>query len=325
MAHAAQHPVPGVHHTPPLVGIVGATGTGKSDRALDIAQRLIDAGQAVEIVNADAMQLYRGMDIGTAKVPESDRRGIPHHVLDVWEVTREASVADYQTLARSVISDIQQRGALPLLVGGSGLYVSAVVYEFEFPGTDKKIRESLEQRLEKEGIGVLQAELASKDPLAATAIDPKNVRRVLRALEVITLTGKPFGAGLDAEQRPWQENFVMIGLEVPRDELVITLDARVDTMWEKGFVDEVSGLIPQGIEQGITASRAIGYQQALAFLSGTLSEQEAREETQALTRRYARRQVSWFRRNSDTVWCDPRASTCVDEALGLIAARRGSH
>ena len=322
MANARQNAVPAVHHTPPLVAIVGATGTGKSDMALTIAKRLMDAGQAVEIVNADAMQLYRGMDIGTAKVPESERRGIPHHLLDVWEVTREASVADYQKLARSVISDIQRRGALPLLVGGSGLYVSAVVYEFEFPGTDKKIREGLEKRLEKEGIAVLQAELHSKDPLAGAAIDPKNVRRVLRALEVIALTGKPIGAGLDAEQRPWQEDVVMIGLEVPREELVTTLDARVLTMWEKGFVGEVSGLISAGIEKGVTASRAIGYQQVLGFLAGRLSEQEALEETQALTRRYARRQVSWFRRNSDTVWFDPRVSSSVEQGVRLITARR---
>lgn len=324
MASARPNAVPAAHHTPPLVGIVGATGTGKSDMALNVAQRLLDAGHHVEIVNADAMQLYRGMDIGTAKLPESERRGIPHHLLDVWEVTREASVADYQTLARSVIVDIQKRGALPILVGGSGLYVSAVVYEFEFPGTDKKIREGLEKRLEQEGIAALQAELASKDPLAGAAIDPRNVRRVLRALEVITLTGKPFGAGLDAEQRPWQENAVMIGLEVPRDELVATLDARVKSMWDRGFMAEVSGLISQGIEKGVTASRAIGYQQALAFLAGTLGEKEAQEETQALTRRYARRQVSWFRRNSDTVWCDPRVSGSLDQCVRLIAASDAS-
>lgn len=324
MGNAGRNAAPAVHHTPPLVGIVGATGTGKSDMALTLAERLIGAGQDVEIVNADAMQLYRGMDIGTAKLPESERRGIPHHLLDVWEVTREASVADYQTLARSVIVDIQKRGALPILVGGSGLYVSAVVYEFEFPGTDKKIREGLEKRLEQEGIAALQAELVSKDPLAGAAIDPRNVRRVLRALEVITLTGKPFGAGLDAEQRPWQENAVMIGLEVPRDELVATLDARVESMWDRGFMAEVSGLISQGIEKGVTASRAIGYQQALAFLAGTLGEKEAQEETQALTRRYARRQVSWFRRNSDTVWCDPRVSGSLDQCVRLIAASDAS-
>ena len=322
MGNALPHPVPAAQHTPPLVAIVGATGTGKSDMALNIAKRLLDAGEAVEIVNADAMQLYRGMDIGTAKVPESERRGIPHHLLDIWEVTREASVADYQKLARSVISDIQTRGAVPLLVGGSGLYVSAVVYEFEFPGTDKKIRERLEKRLETEGIAVLQAELVNKDPLAGAAIDPKNVRRVLRALEVIELTGKPFGAGLDAEQRPWQENVVMIGLEVPREELIATLDARVESMWEQGFVGEVSGLISAGIEKGVTASRAIGYQQVLGFLAGRLSEQEALEETQALTRRYARRQVSWFRRNSDTVWYDPRVATSAEQGVRLITARR---
>lgn len=321
MAHAAPTASPEPHGAPGVVAIVGATGTGKSDMALELAGRLNDSGQAAEIVNADAMQLYRGMDIGTAKVPESERRGIPHHLFDVWEVTREASVAEYQKIARSVILDIQQRGAVPLLVGGSGLYVSAVVYEFEFPGADKKIREGLEKRLHREGIGVLHTELASKDPLAAAAIDPKNLRRVLRALEVIALTGKPFGAGLDAEQRPWQENLVMIGLEVPREELVPALDARVESMWDRGLVEEVTGLMSAGIENGVTASRAIGYQQALSFIAGTLSRHEALQETQSLTRRYARRQVSWFRRNSDTVWCDPRTPASVETCLDLLTLR----
>ena len=320
MAHS--EPVSQVN--PPLVAIVGATGTGKSDLALDLATSLIEGGQSVEIVNADAMQLYRGMNIGTAKVPESNRRGIPHHLFDVWDVTVEASVAGYQTLARAVILDIQRRGAIPLLVGGSGLYVSAVIYEFDFPGTDKDVRTTLEERLETEGIEALQAELAQKDPLAAAAIDPRNTRRVIRALEVISLTGKPFGAGLDAEQRPWQDNLLILGLEVPRDELVTRLDQRVTRMWDAGLVDEVKSLIPAGIESGVTASRAIGYQQALAYLSKTLSQEVAIEETQALTRRYARRQVSWFRRNTDTVWLDPRDAKTLITALQLVTERLAS-
>lgn len=320
MAHS--EPVSQVN--PPLVAIVGATGTGKSDLALDLATSLIEGGQSVEIVNADAMQVYRGMNIGTAKVPESNRRGIPHHLFDVWDVTVEASVAGYQTLARAVILDIQRRGAIPLLVGGSGLYVSAVIYEFDFPGTDKDVRATLEARLETDGIEALQAELAQKDPLAAAAIDPRNTRRVIRALEVITLTGKPFGSGLDAEQRPWQDNLLILGLEVPRDELVTRLDQRVASMWDAGLVDEVKSLIPAGIESGVTASRAIGYQQALAYLSKTLTQEEAIEETQALTRRYARRQVSWFRRNTDTVWLDPREPKTLITALQLVTERLAS-
>jgi len=321
MPAARRNIVPNTEPLSPIVALVGATGTGKSDMAIGLATALTQAGHPVEIVNADAMQLYRGMDIGTAKIPESDRNNIPHHLFDVWDVTREASVADYQTAARAVIVSIQQRGAIPLLVGGSGLYVSAVLYEFDFPGTDKKIREQLEQRLNTEGIEALQAELADKDPLAAAAIDPRNTRRVLRALEVIALTGKPFGAGLDAEQRPWQENYVIVGLEVPRDELVTTLDQRVDSMWDSGFVEEVVGLIPKGLPEGVTSSRAIGYQQVLAFLAGEMSEAEAIEETKSLTRRYARRQVSWFKRNTHTVWCDPRHPDTLQTCTDLVTHR----
>lgn len=290
--------------SPPIVAIVGATGTGKSECAIAVAETLAERGYRAEIVNADAMQLYRGMDIGTAKVPPAERRGVVHHLLDVWEVTLEASVADYQALARVTIADIQSRGVVPILVGGSGLYVSAVVYEFEFPGTDKDVRAGLEARLEAEGRDALVAELMEKDPLAAAAIDPHNVRRVIRALEVIEVTGKPFGAGLDAERRAWQRTTHIVGLRAPRDELVGRLDARVERMWASGLLDEVRGLIPQGIERGVTASRAIGYQQALAVVHGTLSEADALADTQSLTRRYARRQVSWFGRNTETRWCE---------------------
>lgn len=295
----------------PIVAIVGATGTGKSDLAIAVATTLRDSGVSAEIINADAMQLYRGMNIGTAKVPPSERQGIPHHLLDVWEVTREASVADYQTMARSAILDVQSRGAVPLLVGGSGLYVSAVLYEFEFPGTDPTVRERFEARLAAEGINSLVQELAEKDPLAAAAIDPQNHRRVLRALEVIELTGKPFGAGLDAEKHQWQENIVVCGVHRERDELVTALDARVLQMWEGGLLEEVQGLIPEGLPRGITASRAIGYQQALEYLAGTSTMAEAIESTQSLTRRYARRQVSWFRRDDRTIWLTSGDTTNV--------------
>ena len=305
---------------PPLVALVGATGTGKSNLALSVALELGESGVAVEIVNADAMQLYRGMDIGTAKVPDSQRGGIPHHVFDIWEVTREASVADYQSIARAAIRDVQSRGAVPLLVGGSGLYVSAVLYEFEFPGTDPAVRARLEERLEAEGIEVLLSDLTAKDPLAAAAIDPKNTRRVIRALEVIEVTGTPFGAGLDAEHRPWQEGTLVFGLDRDREGLVEALDRRVLAMWEEGFVDEVRGLIPAGIEHGLTASRAIGYQQVLEYLAGQVSEQDAIQSTQALTRRYARRQVSWFRRDQHTVWLDSEDTEAPQHVAAAIRA-----
>ncbi len=302
----------------PVVAIVGATGTGKSDLAIELAQKLSETGDRVEIVNADAMQLYRGMDIGTAKVPETERGGIPHHLLDVWEVTREASVADYQAMARAIIQNIQSRGAIPLLIGGSGLYVSSVLYEFEFPGTDPQIRALIEARLEKEGLAPLLEELAGKDPLAAAAIDPQNTRRVIRALEVIEVTGKPFGAGLDAEHRPWQTSTVVVGLHRERADLVEILNQRVEAMWERGLADEVQDLIPLGIERGVTASRAIGYQQALEFLAGEMSKEEAIQSTQSLTRRYARRQVSWFKRDQNTLWLSSDEPGIRDRALGVL-------
>ena len=311
MTHAARASQTAIHR--PIVAVVGATGTGKSSFALDLAEALGNIGLPSDIVNADAMQLYKGMDIGTAKVPPSLRRGITHHLFDIWNVTTEASVAEYQSIARAVIRDIQSRGRVPILVGGSGLYVSSVLYEFEFPGTDPAVRAELELRAETEGTDSLMAELAQKDPLAAAAIDPQNVRRVVRALEVIHVTGKPFGAGLDAERRPWQTKTHILGLHREREDLVVALDARVVGMWEDGLVEEVESLIPGGLRQGVTASRAIGYQQVLEFLDGNCSRQDAIENTQALTRRYARRQVSWFRRDQNITWFssgDEEALTC---------------
>jgi tRNA dimethylallyltransferase len=301
-----------------IAAIVGATGTGKSDLALDLAELLIARGTPAEIVNADASQLYRGMDIGTAKVPVSDRRGIPHHLFDVLDVTEEASVARYQTDARAVIDDIESRGATAILVGGSGLYVWSVLFDFEFPGTDPAIRERLERRLETEGTGALAAELSVKDPEAFEGIDPRNGRRLVRALEVIEITGKPFGAGLGAEDRPWRPH-AMIGLQVPRDELTDRLDARARAMFDNGLVDEVRALIPLGIENGVTASRAIGYTQALNVIHGTSTVEEAIDETAALTRRYARRQVSWFTRNPQIHWFDAPASP--EAVLAVIDSR----
>lgn len=286
-----------------ILAIVGATGTGKSDLALDVAEEVIASRRSAEIVNADASQLYRGMNIGTAKVPPNERRGIPHHLFDVLNVTEEASVASYQEEARRAITDIESRGAIPILVGGSGLYVWSVLYDFEFPGTDPAVRTRLEKRLVEEGTHRLAAELREKDPDAFAAIDPRNGRRLIRALEVIEMTGKPFGSGLGAENRPWRPA-VIVGLRAPREQLTARLDARAEKMFANGLVDEVRGLIPAGIERGVTASRAIGYAQALAVIHGTISVEDAIAETAALTRKFARRQVGWFGRNPDIHWFD---------------------
>jgi len=279
--------------------VVGATGTGKSDLSLSIVEGLARAGMTAEIVNADAMQLYRGMDIGTAKLPVDERRGIPHHLLDVLDPSQEASVADYQVDARAAVEAIEGRGHVPVLVGGSGLYVSSVVQDFRFPGTDAGIRARLEAELGAEGPGALYRRLKERDPGAAEAIGPHNGRRIVRALEVIEITGEDFGSGLPEGAAPWRES-TTIALRAPRDQLVPRLDERVRRMWADGILDEVRGL--GGL--GVTASRAIGYAQAIAQLSGELSEIDAIEQTQALTRRYARRQVSWFRRYRDAHWLD---------------------
>ena len=284
-----------------LVAIVGATGTGKSALALDLAESLAGDGLTAEIVNADAMQLYRGMDIGTAKLGMAERRGIPHHLLDVLEPREEASVASYQRQARAVIDDILSRGAVPILVGGSGLYVSSVLYDFRFPGTDAAVRERLELELVAEGPGMLHRRLQDVDPVAAQAIGPHNGRRLVRALEVVTITGEPFGAGLPSESDLWRPT-VTIGLRSDRAELIERLDTRVAGMWHDGLVDEVEALRPAGL--GVTAARAIGYAQAVAQLDGILSQAEAIEQAASLTRRYARRQVGWFGRYASTRWID---------------------
>jgi tRNA dimethylallyltransferase len=298
-----------------LVAVVGATGTGKSELALDLVEQLASRGRPAEIINADAMQLYRGMDIGTAKLPHDARRGIRHHLLDVLEPSEEASVARYQVEARAIVEGLEADGVVPILVGGSGLYVSSVVYDFRFPGTDPVIRERLEAELAERGPGILHARLAAIDPAAAQGIGPHNGRRLVRALEVIELTGGQFGAGLPSEASLWRPT-VTIGLRTDRAQLVERLDARVRRMWEDGLVPEVERLLPAGF--GVTASRAIGYAQAIAQVNGELSEAEATEQTAALTRRYARRQVSWFGRYADTHWIDALDSDRVARALDAI-------
>jgi len=303
-----------------IVAVVGATGTGKSDLSLDLAERLAASGRPAEIVNADAMQLYRGMDIGTAKLAPDERRGIPHHLLDVLEPSEEASVARYQVEARAAIDGIIERGAIPILVGGSGLYVSGVVSDFRFPGTDPGIRARLEAELAAEGPGRLFTRLREVDPVAAQAIGPHNGRRIVRALEVVELTGEPFGAGLGAEAVPWRPTTtIVLGLE--RAALVERLDARVERMWRDGILDEVARLRPAGF--GVTASRAIGYAQALAQLDGGLDERKAVEQTAALTRRYARRQVSWFGRDRGAVRLAADDPALTEAALSVVLAAAG--
>jgi len=294
---------------PRLWAVAGATGTGKSEFALDLAERLRARGNPAEVVNADAMQLYRGMDIGTAKLAVHERRGIPHRLFDVREVTEEATVAWYQPLAREAIAQIHARGGDAVLVGGSGLYVSSVIFDFRFPPRDPALRARLEAELEEHGPGTLMQRLRERDPATAARIDGNNGRRIVRALEVLEQGGTNHGAALPETPVLWHPGTRILGLRTPRETLVERLDRRVERMWRDGLVDEVSRLREAGIERGITASRAIGYAQALGQLRGELREQEAIAQTQALTRRYARRQVSWFRRYSGIEWFESGSET----------------
>ena len=280
----------------PVIAVVGPTAAGKSDLGIALAREF-----GGEVINADSMQLYRGMDIGTAKLTEAEREGVPHHLLDIWDVTERAAVAEYQRLAREQVDALLAADKAAVLVGGSGLYVDAVLGGFDFPGTDPALRAELEARLEAEGSAVLHAELAARDPRSAEAILPSNGRRIVRALEVVLLTGAPFQASLP-EAGYHYPGTVRVGLGVEKPELDERITRRVDIMWEKGLVDEVVGLIPQGLREGETASRALGYQQALDFLDGHCTEQEARDQTALKTRQFARRQEKWFRRAKDTVW-----------------------
>ena len=308
-------PTPHEVSGPALYAVVGATGTGKSELALALSEQLAERGRPAEIVNADAMQLYRGMDIGTAKLSEGERRGIPHHLLDVLEVTDDAAVAWYQHAARDAVEAVQGRGAHAILVGGSGLYVSSVLFDFRFPPRDAHLRAQLEAELERDGVGALFARLRAADPATAARVDPRNGRRIVRALEVLAQGERTHGAALPDDPTPWRPATVL-GLAVPREELIGRLDARVERMWAGGLLDEVEGLRARGLEEGTTARRAIGYAQALAQLSGALTREEAVAETQALTRRYARRQVSWFRRYPDVRWLPGHGNVDLQRILG---------
>jgi tRNA dimethylallyltransferase len=295
----------------PVVAVVGATATGKSDLALDLAEALDG-----EIVNADASQLYRGMDIGTAKVPVGRRRGIPHHQLDVLEVTDEASVAAYQVHARADLAAIRAAGRRPVVVGGSGLYVRALLDRLEIPPTDVTVRARWEAALAERGVADLYAELGRRDALAAARIEPRNGRRIVRALEVIELTGRPFSATLPS--RELVEPTVILGLRAPRPVLDDRIEARVRGMWRAGLLTEVAALDNLGLRAGRTASRALGYAQALAQLDGALDEEQAQQQTVLLTRRFARRQEAWFGADPRVRWLEHDAPGLADRALALI-------
>jgi tRNA dimethylallyltransferase len=281
-----------------VIAVVGPTAAGKSALAMALAKAMDG-----EIVNADSMQLYRGMDIGTAKVTGREREQTPHHLLDIWPVTRAASVADYQALARAALDGIAARGRTPLLVGGSGLYVRAALDDLHFPGTHDATRQRLEAELAVEGAAPLYERLRSLDPDAAAAILPGNGRRIVRALEVIEITGRPFTATMPGytQARP----AVQLGVTSSRPDLDARITARVDRMLAQGLVGEVRHLTGLGLREGKTASRALGYQQLLRYLDGEWSLDQAREETIRATKRFARRQESWFRRDPRITWLDP--------------------
>jgi tRNA dimethylallyltransferase len=283
------------------MAVVGATAVGKSDLAVELALEQSLNGQSAEVVNADSMQVYRRMDIGTAKLTEPERRGVPHHLLDVWPVTRTATLAEYQKLALDAIGGIRARGNVPIVVGGSGMYVHSVVDRWDIPGTDPDVRSRLETELVSDGPDVLHRRLAELDPAAAIAILPTNGRRIVRALEVVAIRGS-FSAQLPTFAP--NPGLRLIGLRAPRPVLDERIQDRVDQMWGAGFVDEVRGLEQEGLREGRTASRALGYAQVLRFLAGEYTEGEARDETVGATRRFARRQESWFGRDPRIEWQD---------------------
>ena len=298
---------------PRLIVVAGPTGTGKSDLGLDIAQRLDG-----EVVNADSMQLYRGMDIGTAKLPVAERRGIPHHLLDVLDISEIATVASYQRDARACIQDILARGRTPILVGGSGLYIQSVIDDIDFPATDPVVRARLQGDLDRFGIEYMFGLLDEQDPAAALAIGPANGRKIVRALEVIALTGRPFTATMPRRGIP-RYGAVLLRLDRPTDQLDQRLTDRVRAMVDAGFLDEVAALDAAGLRQGVTASRALGYAQLLAVLDGESTLEEAIVATAASTRRFVRRQRSWFRRDERMVDLDATGPDLLGRAMAAIA------
>lgn len=283
-----------------VIVICGATATGKSDIAVEVAQEI-----GAEIINADSMQLYTGMDIGTAKLSVNERGGIPHHLLDILSVKEDSTVAWYQEIARRTIDEVHQRGNHALIVGGTGLYIKAILDDLNFPDTDPVIRARLEMQAIELGSDALFAKLQELDPAAALAIDRANTRRIVRALEVIEITGKPFTANLPREDSSRYPDAIQCGLVMEREHLRERIDARVDRMWDAGFVSEVDSLIEAGILEGSTAQRALGYSQIIAMRASTINEAEAKEETKRSSRQYARRQETWFSRDARIQWVAP--------------------
>jgi tRNA dimethylallyltransferase len=302
--------------TPRLVAVVGPTATGKTALALALAERL-----GGEIVNADAMALYRGMDVGTAKPTPAERARVPHHLVDVLDVTETASVAAYQRAARAVVERLRTAGVVPVLVGGSGLYVQAVVDELDFPGTDPALRAELEAELAVAGAPALHARLAALDPAAAAVVLPSNGRRIVRALEVVRLTGRPVPARLPTGGPP-RYDAVLLGVDRPVLELDGRVARRVARMFAAGLVAETRGLVARGLREGRTASRALGYQQVLAALDGDGDLRSAAAETVTATRRFVRRQRSWFRRDPRVCWLDgePGDPDDVGRALAVVGS-----
>lgn len=301
----------------PIVAVVGATASGKTGLSLDLAERL-----GGEVVNTDAMQVYAGMDIGTAKLPVAERRGIPHHLLDTLTVRDPATVAEFQQWARAAVDDIRGRGRAPVLVGGSALYTRAILDRFEFPGTDEAVRRRLEDELAAVGPAALHTRLREADPEAADRILVENGRRIVRALEVVEITGRPFTASLPTLEYA-DPHTVQIGVDIDRPTLDARIAERVDAMFAAGFVAEVERLLAEGLAEGRTAGRAIGYREVAAHLAGEITLDEARERTITATRRFSRRQDSWFRKDPRVVWIRFDDPELVDKALSKIGRATG--
>lgn len=294
-----------------VLAIVGPTAVGKSALGVQVARRT-----SGEVISADSMQAYAGMDIGTATPTAAEQGGIRHHLLDVWPAWHALTVAEYQAVARAAIEDVDARGLLPILVGGSGLYVSAILDDLRFPGTDPIVRTRLEAEAAELGAARMHARLAAVDPPAAAAILPTNTRRIVRALEVIEITGGPFIARLPEPIDRYDA--IRVGLRIGREELDERIQARVDRMWQQGFVDEVRALAAKPGGMSATAKRALGYQQVLAYLDGSIGEDQARQQTIEATRKFARRQVRWFRRDRRIHWIDYDADDLLGQVVGLL-------
>ena len=307
--------------TLPLVVLNGPTASGKSGLAIELALELGRGGQPAEIVNADSMLVYRGMDIGTAKPSPQQLALVPHHLVDVAELTEQASVADFQRAAREVIAALRSRGVLPVLVGGSALYVHAILDDFSFPSTDPRVRARWQAELDRVGARALHAVLAERDPAVAAGIEPGNGRRTVRALEVLELDG-----GFSSQLPQWRyalEEVHQFGLTLPREVMDERINRRVDQMWADGLVAEVRRLEARGLRRGVTASRALGYRQVLQFLDGEFGEAEAAQRVKGGTRRFARKQLSWFRRDPRITWLDAGPPATTASLVAAVLQRLG--